>query len=232
VRDEPTRTRSRREFLVLGGGTVAAVTLADLGSMRGSGAATTGCSGVACTTTKVWMLDPDWGYARGPSGKTRLVSRASRLGAANRIARTQPEALDMNLHKCSYAPAISVDVCKVRADAAFATFATDWDNPWNGTTVSVLDLRRVPADHDPFACPASSPIACPTSPAATTAGSSSPSLGVKADGASSGPLAFTGSADRRLLFLGAGAVAAGTLLRALGGRPRTPADEVDTSPID
>ncbi len=215
---------------MLGGGTAAAVALVDIASMRSSVAATTGCSGTACTTTTVWMLDPDWGYPRGPGGKTRLVSRASRLAATNRLARTHPEALDMNLHKCSYAPAIGVEVCKARSDAAFATWAADWSNPWNGTTVSVLDLRRVPADQDPFACPASSPIAGPTSAAGTEAGRISPSLSTKAGAATSGALAFTGSADRRLLFIGAGALAAGTLLRMLNGNPRTPAHQIDTTP--
>jgi hypothetical protein len=224
VSDAPPRSRSRREFLILGGGGAAAVALIDVASMRASVAATAGCSGNACTTTTVWMLEPDWGYPRGHSGKTRLVSRASRLAAANRVARTQVEALDMNLHKCSFAPAFGVDVCKDRADTAFATWAADWNNPWNGTTVSVLDLRRVSADQDPFACPASV--------AGRETGSTSSSFGAKAGAGTSGPLAFTGSADRRLLFLGAATLAAGTLARALGGKPRTAAHPIDTTPDD
>jgi TAT (twin-arginine translocation) pathway signal sequence len=221
----PLGVASRRQFLKFGGATAAAVALVDVASTRPSGAATNGCSGT-CTTTTVWMLAADWGYPRGPGGKTHLVSRASRNAAANRLARTQQDALDMNLHKCSYAPAIGVEVCQARADAAFATSAADWTSPWNGTTVSVLDLRRLPADQDPFACPASQPVAGPGSASAQARGSVSPS--VNPSTANSVSFAFTGGPDRRWLLLGAGAVTVGTLLRGLSGTPRT-ARELDTA---
>jgi hypothetical protein len=189
----PTSRRpTRRQFIAVGAVTVTAASL-DRFSLPAYAA---GDALGSCPKTTVWMLDPDWGYLRGPHGKTRLVSRASRLAAENRVARTEQEALDMNLHKCSFAPAIPIEVCADRAVTAFASGATDWNNPWNGSTVSVLDLRRLPANEGLFAASASS------SPGGA------------------GPLAFTGSGDRRLLFMGAGAAALGTALRMLSRNPR------------
>jgi hypothetical protein len=227
-----SRRPGRRRFLAAGAASIVTLAVVDRLSLTAHAASV--CSAGTCSTTTVWMLAADWGYPKGPHGKTRLVSRASRLGAANRVARTEQEALDMNLHKCSFAPAIEVEVCEARADAAFATWATDWNNPWNRATVSVLDLRRLPADQDLFACPASSPTADPTSPSSGENGLTPASLGAQspAGAATSGGLAFTGGTDRRLLFVGAGAIVAGTLLRALGGKTPTPAHEIDAVPED
>ena len=142
----------------------------------------------------------------------------------------------MNLHQCSFAPAIAVDVCAARADDAFATGAADWNNPWNGATVSVLDLRRLPAGSDLFGCPAATPaIADPSSPSSSgpTGGSGTGPQGIapqelgaeaRAVSASPGQLAFTGSSDRRLLLAGAGAVVVGTVFRLVGRRDRADAD--------
>ena len=175
---------------------------------RASFASTTDCSAGACATTTVWMLDRDWGYPRGPHAKTRLVSRASRAAAANRIARTEADTLDMNLHLCSWAPAVAVQLSATRVDATFESYATNWANPWSGTTVSLVDMRSLPADFDPFDCPASSPVAQPTAP---TRGSGEPGESLAVLGAESrttpggaAPLAFTGGTDRRLLFTGLG----------------------------
>ncbi len=234
-----TRTRrgpDRRQFLVAGAASIAAIASVDFFSASAHAATT--CGAGSCTTTTVWMLDPDWGYARGPHGKTRLVSAASRRAAANRVARTEAEALDMNLHQCSFAPAVAVDVCAARADDAFAAGAADWNNPWNGATVSVLDLRRLPAGSDLFGCPAATPaIADPSSPSSGPTGGSGTGpqelapqeLGAEARAASASPgqLAFTGSSDRGLLLAGAGAVVVGTVLRLVGRRDRAEADAAD-----
>ena len=109
--DDSSRGPNRREFLVVGG--AAAASLAFVAS-TGMSAAATGCTDGSCSTTTVWMLEPDWGYAWGPHAKTRLISRASRGAAANRVARTEADALDMNLHRCSFAPAVAVSVCAPR----------------------------------------------------------------------------------------------------------------------
>ena len=227
MNDALPRNPSRRKFLILGGATVAAVALVDVGSIHASSAGTAGCSAGSCTTTTAWMLDPDWGYPRGPHAKTRLISRASREAAANRIARTQADALNMNLHPCSWAPAVGIDLCSTRVDAAFESYASNWDNPWNATTVSLVDRRWLPADYDLVTCPASSPHAQPTSSQGNTPatpGQSMSGLGVEtsAGQAGAGTLAFTGSSDRRLLFAGVGAVLAGAILRTIS-RPSSSA---------
>ena len=202
---------SRRTFLVLSAATATTVALVDFAGVGSSAAATGPCASGDCSTTTLWMLDPDWGYPRGPHAKTRLVSRASRAAVANRMARTEADALSMNLHKCSFAPAVGVPVCTSRADRAFDSWARDWNNPWSGDTVSVLDLRHVPADADLFACAASAPAAVDRAVGAP-GGATTSTSGL------TGPhsLAFTGASDRRALFIGVGALAAGAVLRALG----------------
>ena len=97
----------------------------------------------AATTVTVWRLDPDWGYPRGPHGKTRLRSRASRNAAAHRYARTEADAVAMNLHRCSFAPAVPVEVDGAAFAEPWNSLAAPWTNPWNGEVVEILDDRHV-----------------------------------------------------------------------------------------
>lgn len=97
-------------------------------------------------TLTVWKLAADWREPRGPHGKTALESRASRNAAANRYARTERDALDMNLHRCSWAPAVPVAVCRAAFERAWDDLARPWSNPWNGRTVVLLDRRWILAD--------------------------------------------------------------------------------------
>jgi hypothetical protein len=202
---------SRRQFLALGGAVAVAAACYDAVPSSALAATSSGCSGDACSTGTAWILDPAWGYARGPHAKTRLVSGASRAAAANRIARTEADALNMNLHQCSWAPAIPTSVCATQFDAAFDAYARDWDNPWNATTVPLLDKRWLPADFELTVCPVSTDPSQPRSGAMTEgAQATSPATPTAAD-----VLAFTGDGTRRLLFAGVGAVLVGTVLRRL-----------------
>jgi hypothetical protein len=201
---------SRRQFLAFAGAVAVATACSD--ALPSSALATTssGCSGDACSTGTAWILDPAWGYARGPHAKTRLVSGASRAAAANRIARTEADALNMNLHQCSWAPAIPTPVCATQFDAAFDAYARDWDNPWNETTVPLLDQRWLPADLELTVCPVSTDPSQPRSSTMTEGAHATSPATPTADA-----LAFTGGGTRRLLFAGVGAVLVGTVLRRL-----------------
>jgi hypothetical protein len=203
---------SRRQFLAFAGAVAFATACSDAVPSSALAATSSGCSGDACSTGTAWILDPAWGYARGPHAKTRLVSGASRAAAANRIARTEADALNMNLHQCSWAPAIPTSVCATQFDAAFDKYARDWDSPWNDTTVTLLDKRWLPADFELTVCPVS------TDPSPSQPRSSTMTAGADATTpapATADVLAFTGGGTRRLLFAGAGAVLVGTVLRRL-----------------
>lgn len=121
-----------------------------------AGAAAFGGSAGATTrdTITVWQLATEWREPRGPHGKTRLRSRASRNAARHRFALTRADAENMNLHKCSWAPAVPVVVSRQRFLELWDVLAYDWTNPWNGQTVRLLDSRhvhRVPNGADRFA---------------------------------------------------------------------------------
>lgn len=95
----------------------------------------------------VWRLSSDWGYPRGPHGKTRLESKASLNAAKNRWALTEQDALDMNLHLCSWAPAEAVEVNK----CAFMEIwdhngagSYVWRNKWKDVDVRIFDERCLP----------------------------------------------------------------------------------------
>ncbi len=161
------------------------------------------------------MLDPDWGYPRGPHAKTHLVSRASRTAATNRIVRSEEDALDTNLHRCSWAPAVQVPACSTRLDAAFAAYARQWQNPWNGATVSLIDLRWLPPDTDLFDVSGEC-IASRARRALATAAPSSMAPPNAPGGLEA--LAFTGSGTRRLLFAGIASVVAGAVFKGIHRR--------------
>ena len=191
---------SRRHFLAAGATTVAALALSNPLTAPAGAVTSSGCRAGSCATGTSWMLATDWTEPRGPHGKTRLESRASRTAAANRLARSEAEALDMNLHLCSWAPAVEVPVCASQLDSAFAAYGRTWQNPWNGSQVSLVDRRWLPADFDVFTCPASTP-------------------------AGSG-LAVTGVSSRRLLFTGiAATLTGGVVLRLRSRAARSPGDQ-------
>jgi len=130
----PTATGIARRRVLIGSGAAGAA----------AAVAVVGATPVAAATTvTVWRLDPDWGYPRGPHGKTRLRSRASRNAAAHRYARTEADALAMNLHRCSFAPAVPVEVDGAAFAELWNSLAAPWTNPWNGEVVEILDDRHV-----------------------------------------------------------------------------------------
>lgn len=163
-------------------------------------------------TMTVWRLDPDWGYPRGPHGKTRLRSRASLNAAAHRYALTEQDALDMNLHLCSFAPAVPVEVCTAEFMYLWDELAYEWQNPWKDTQVAILDDRCV--DHVPNgaevlaralqgpSAPTAAPGPTPTPPASTASAS-----------APSPALAVTGSSTSTTALAGGAAIIAGAMLR-------------------
>jgi hypothetical protein len=194
---------NRRQFLAAGGTALAAIALVDALASPVS-ALGSGCSGGSCATGTAWVLQSDWATPRGPHGKTRLVSNASRAAATNRLARSEAEALDMNLHVCSWAPAVSIGVCPTQLETAFASFGREWQNPWNGARVTVIDRRWLPADFDLSVCPASAETSRPGS---TQISGEREAVGPGPSSARS--LAITGSSTRRLLFTGIAATLTG-----------------------
>lgn len=92
----------------------------------------------------VWRLRSDWGTPRGPHNKTRLNSKASRNAAQYRWALTEQDALDMNLHKCSWAPAEAVSVKRCAFMAIWdhnGAGSYAWRNPWKNLDVQLFDTR-------------------------------------------------------------------------------------------
>jgi len=69
-------------------------------------------AGAAPTTAPVtlWKLSADWGYPAGPKGRTRCKGRACHLHAANKIYRSQPDAIAGRLHPCCVAQPIAFEV--------------------------------------------------------------------------------------------------------------------------
>lgn len=127
------RGTSRRSFIA--GAVGATVGLPLFGSTAAAQA-----GGVNMTA---WRLDPDWGFARGPNNKTRLFSNASRQAAAHRWAIAEADALDMNLHLGSWAPAVQVLVDRTAFMQMFDAAGYVWQNPWKNVGVRILDDRHV-----------------------------------------------------------------------------------------
>lgn len=146
----PRTELSRRKFLArtaVAGGTVAATAiLADPVHAQEGNPQLPSCE-TSCELDDlmvVWHLQTDWGFPRGPHGKTKLKSKASKIAAKHRWALTEQDALDMNLHLCSWAPAVPVLVNK----CAFMSIwdhdgagSYTWANPWNGADVNLFDTR-------------------------------------------------------------------------------------------
>lgn len=145
-----TTPLARRTFLAgIGavGATVALPTVAASAQQAQQGGGSDHVCGDTCETMTVWRLDADWGYPRGPHGKTKLESKASLSAAKNRWALTEQDALDMNLHLCSWAPAVAVEVNKCAFMEVWdhnGAGAYDWKNPWNGSTPRIFDERCLP----------------------------------------------------------------------------------------
>jgi hypothetical protein len=58
---------------------------------------------------------------------------------------TEADALDMNLHLCSWAPAASTEVCSEAFMGLWDEAAYDWHNPWLDKPVHIFDIRSVAA---------------------------------------------------------------------------------------
>jgi hypothetical protein len=58
---------------------------------------------------------------------------------------TEADALDMNLHMCSWAPAVSTEVCGDAFMSLWSEVAYDWHNSWLNRQVRILDIRGVAA---------------------------------------------------------------------------------------
>lgn len=214
--DPSTEPTLRRRQLLAAGGSVGAAAFLAVG----------GRAGAATGTMTVWKLSPDWGTPRGPHGKTHLHSNASRRAAANRFALTRADAEAMNLHKCSFAPAVPVTVDAAAFLALWGAAASPWTSPWSGTTVRLLDLRRArrieggddlvnralePASPARPAEPGGGgsgvgPGSTPAAPADRVATNSPDRSGPRVGGRQ---LALTGTRPGELVALGLGALAAG-----------------------
>lgn len=162
------RTIARRHLL-LGTGGVAALGLT-LGATTDAGADADAAAGAMT----VWRLDADWGAPRGPHGKTELHSRASRAAARHRYALTDRDALAMNLHKCSFAPAVPLSVDRVAFTHLWEPLAYEWRNPWNGRTVRIFDDRHASRIPDGAATLALALATRRSTPSGTPSGASPP----------------------------------------------------------
>jgi hypothetical protein len=200
-----------------------------MGGSVGAGAFVLGAgrAGASTATMTVWTLSPDWGTPRGPHGKMRLHSNASRRAAANRYALTRADAEAMNLHKCSFAPAVPVTVDAAAFMALWNALAAPWTSPWSGTTTQLIDLRwAIRLDNgDELVTRALAPAGPAPAGPLTPDGAARPvatdhptdAAAIHQGGAQVGGrrLALTGSDPRELVALGFGALVAGaTALRS------------------
>lgn len=126
---------TRRRLIQVGIGSIGAM------AMHSNPAMADSC--VTCPRMTVWHLETNWAQPRGPNGKTRLVSRASRRAAQHRYALTNQDALDMNLHLCSWAPASATEVCRETFMGLWNELAYEWNSPWLGRSVRLFDIRHV-----------------------------------------------------------------------------------------
>ncbi len=164
----------------------------------------------------VWRLASEWEEPRGPHGKTRLESRASRNAATHRWALTEQDALDMNLHLCSWAPAVSVEVNNTAFIQVWNELAYDWENPWNGKTVRILDDRCLPHmedGEDIFVCALAGATTSDPAPTPTPNEDPTPSAEPATAGNPPPALAFTGTTTGTLVAAGAGTFLAGLAAR-------------------
>lgn len=134
--DIRTQQFSRRTALTGLGLTAVGVSTANVAT-----ADTAGTCGPLGATMTVWMLASEWETPRGPHGKTRLVSNASRIAAANRYALTEEDALKMNLHVCSWAPAVPITVRRDEFMKLWDETSYIWHNPWLDEDVRIFDAR-------------------------------------------------------------------------------------------
>jgi hypothetical protein len=199
-----TRGVDRRGFLALAGAGGLALVAGSAGSARAASAG---------PTITVWQLDPDWGYPRGPHAKTRLISRASRRAAANRYALSEQDALDMNLHLCSFAPAVERTVSAATFGGLWDLVSYEWTNPSSGTVVRVLDRRHLSAAEAASLDRAAAPAA--------GGGTGLPATAAAARDADDpvGVLPFTGGIQGELVAVGVAALIGGAVaIRQGGGR--------------
>ncbi|HPU38041.1 MAG TPA: hypothetical protein PLS63_00600 [Microthrixaceae bacterium] len=220
-RDTMHRGLHRRHVLYAAGvlGTVTAIGMTDAGAAPES------------DSLVVWKLSPDWGYPRGPHGKTRLRSAASRNAAKYRYALSESDAIAMNLHRCSYAPAVAITVTRSGFMTLWDQLSYGWHNPDTGQVVRILDGRHVrrltrgdellsQALTDPTSMPATAPTGAPAAPSGSPASSAAPNTtGLPATGGGSpappvgdtkpAALALTGSSAGTAVAAGMGALAAG-----------------------
>lgn len=146
--DAAPADQSRRRFVgwCAGAGTGAAVSIAlGLGTAAPAAAQDQASSAAGgCESMTVWVLSPAWDTPRGPHGKTELKSKASLIAAKHRWALTETDALNMNLHKCSWAPAVPVQVRRKEFMEIWnhnGAGAYRWSNPWNNSTPEIFDTR-------------------------------------------------------------------------------------------
>lgn len=223
-----------RRHVLMAAGVLGSVTALTVAGADGAGTD-------AVTGGVVWRLQADWGYPRGPHGKTRLVSNASRRAAAHRYALTQRDAEAMNLHKCSFAPAVAVTVDAESFDQLWQALAYELTNPSTGQSVLILDDRhagRIPQGTTLITSAFSPHPARPATAAPVESGSTAPvrSEPVAGDGSTtstgtsgspdaaspSAALALTGSTVSTVFATGVGIVAAG--VAALRLRRSAPPD--------
>ncbi len=227
---QPAHRNLHRRHVLYAAGVLGTATAIGMGD---AGAAPAGDSLV------VWKLNADWGYPRGPHGKTRLRSAASRNAAKYRYALSEPDAIAMNLHRCSYAPAVAITVTRSRFMSLWDQLSYEWRNPDTGQTVRLLDARHVrrvshgtellnQALTDPGSTttgpsapsgPGSSPTGPGSSPTssdpittaapANGAGQQATSAAAPPDSSKSAALALTGASTGTTIAAGVGALAAG-----------------------
>lgn len=188
-----------------------------------------GVAGAADTTMTVWKLESDWGRPRGPHGKTRLRSKASRRAAAHRYALTRADAEAMNLHKCSFAPAVAVTVDAAAFTTLWDSLSYEWTSNWSGRRVRLLDTRHVDRlrGGTTLLGRALSPSAPTTPTTSARPGGTASETGSVPAGSANGArataprtLALTGGDSPGLVVMALGAVGAG--IAALRARRRDP----------
>ena len=128
----------------------------------------------------------------------------------------------MNLHLCSFAPAVARTVCAAAFADLWQRRSYEWTNPWSGSVVRLLDRRHLSESEVAYLNGACVVETHESGPRSSDAGGVSGASGASGDRDNpSGTLPFTGGPHRGLAAAGVAALISGAIaIRRGEGRPR------------
>ena len=126
----------------------------------------------------------------------------------------------MNLHLCSFAPAVARTVCAAAFADLWQRRSYEWTSPWSGSVVRLLDRRHLSASEVAYLDGACAAETHESGPRGSDANGVRGGSGASGDDPS-GTLPFTGGPHRGLAAAGVAALISGAIaLRRGEGRPR------------